>query len=591
VLKIWASFTTLMVWAVVLSLVMAAVLYGLPEQVNAADFHVTTAAEFQAALDAAENNGQDDIIYLAAGTYWSNFEYLPQDGMSLTIRGEPGTTAQDVNLNPMGADVTVLDLGGSGANGSVAVEGLTIVNGRRSGLDIYCAEGNLDVIVRKVVIYGAEALHMGGGIEISAGIDATSQGNGVINVEVYDCVIAYNEAFKRGGGIYANSCYGNSSIDLLIVNSLIYGNGAKWSGGGIELSASELGDNNETRAVIINSTITDNAADTDSAGQESGGGIRAFAYAGNGAIVSLDLYNTIVYGNTSLGGLPGQDLYFGEWGLQDCTVNAYHSDIGDWAIKRGTPTYNPVNVINADPVFVNPGEEEYQLNAGSPCIDAGTTAVPDPPGLPATDFEGNPRVSGVAPDMGAYEFTEGGVPPPMVIDFSPEDFSFFATEGGANPASQTLEVWNSGSFTLDWSVADGAAWLGLNPPSGSSTGPSDVTEVTVSVDISGMSAGSYDATITISAPLAVNHPQTVPVNLTINPAGAGIAWNFPSTSDVFLAPTPANSRPYLDAAVSLPTGTEPTELLGVYWLDEATGGVAILYPCLWRWYLDFPGAR
>jgi hypothetical protein len=50
-----------------------------------------------------------------------------------------------------------------------------------------------------------------------------------------------------------------------------------------------------------------------------------------------------------------------------------------------------------------------------------------------------------------------------------------------------------------------------------------------------------------------------------------VTWNFPATSDVFLCPTAANNRPYLDAAVTLPTGTEPVELLGVYWLDEATG--------------------
>jgi hypothetical protein len=175
-----------------------------------------------------------------------------------------------------------------------------------------------------------------------------------------------------------------------------------------------------------------------------------------------------------------------------------------------------------------------------------------------------------------YPAAPAAPPEEPTIAFDPTSFSFYATEGGANPADQTLEVWNSGSGTLDWSVADGAAWLGLDPPSGSSTGEHNA--VTVSVDISGMSANNYDATITISAPGATNTPQTVPVNLTINPAGAGVTWNFPSTSDVFLCPTSANSRPYLDAAVSLPTGTEPAELLGVYWLDEATGGWQYFIP-------------
>jgi Leucine-rich repeat (LRR) protein len=62
------------------------------------------------------------------------------------------------------------------------------------------------------------------------------------------------------------------------------------------------------------------------------------------------------------------------------------------------------------------------------------------------------------------------------------------------------------------------------------------------------------------------------------PPPPGIAWNFPSTSAVFLGPTPANGRPYLDAAVLLPTGTEPAELSGVYWLDEATGGWQYFIP-------------
>ena len=155
------------------------------------------------------------------------------------------------------------------------------------------------------------------------------------------------------------------------------------------------------------------------------------------------------------------------------------------------------------------------------------------------------------------------------IDFRPTSFNFAANEGGASPANQTLEVWNSGVSTLHWSVDDNAGWLSLGPTSGISV--DDHNDITLSVDISGMGAGSYSAIITISDPGATNSPQTVPVNLTINPAGVGIAWNFPSTSSSFLAPTSANGRAYLDAAVSLPTGTEPVELLGVYWLDESTG--------------------
>jgi hypothetical protein len=302
---------------------------------------------------------------------------------------------------------------------------------------------------------------------------------------------------------------------------------------------------------LVGNTIYGNQAN-------SGGGV--YFYGADTA----NVYNNIIYGNTAM---QGGDIYLSDSISRAGYNNDYSNMYGSWTDSGSN--------IDSNPALVNPASDDYHLSGGSPCIDAGTTAVPDPPGLPATDIEGNPRVWGAAPDMGAYEWT-GGAPPPSVIGFSPPSFSFSATEGGANPADQTLEVWNSGGGTLTWFVNDDVTWLSLSPPGSSSMGEHDA--VTVSVDISGMSANNYDATITISAPGAINTPQTVPVNLTINPVGAGVTWFFPSTSDVFLAPTPANNRPYLDAAVSLPTGTEPAELLGVYWLDEATGGWQYFIP-------------
>ena len=74
------------------------------------------------------------------------------------------------------------------------------------------------------------------------------------------------------------------------------------------------------------------------------------------------------------------------------------------------------------------------------------------------------------------------------------------------PASQTLEVSNSGGGTLEWTVSDDAEWLSLSPASGSSTGETD--NVTVSVSASGLAVDTYTATITIAATGATNTPQT-----------------------------------------------------------------------------------
>jgi len=111
--------------------------------------------------------------------------------------------------------------------------------------------------------------------------------------------------------------------------------------------------------------------------------------------------------------------------------------------------------------------------------------------------------------------------PPPEISFNPESFTFSAVEGGSAPANRTLEMWNSGGGMLNWSLSDDAAWLSENPTSGSSTGEHDAA--TVSVDITGMSAGDYSASITITAPGAINSPRTVPVSLHIGPAGPEIS--------------------------------------------------------------------
>lgn len=104
-----------------------------------------------------------------------------------------------------------------------------------------------------------------------------------------------------------------------------------------------------------------------------------------------------------------------------------------------------------------------------------------------------------------------------IISFEPpiDCFNFTDEEGGSNLPSQTLGIKNSGAGHLDWEVNSDAEWLCLHPTIGASSG--EVDEVTVSVDISGMSAGSYSGTITISAPNASNSPQTVLVELNISP--------------------------------------------------------------------------
>ena len=104
------------------------------------------------------------------------------------------------------------------------------------------------------------------------------------------------------------------------------------------------------------------------------------------------------------------------------------------------------------------------------------------------------------------------------IAVNPLSLAFDAGLGGLTPGNQTLFIWNSGKSgtTLNWALSDNADWLGVNVTSGSSTGEDDKTPVGVSVNITGMSAGDYSATITVADPEAINSPELIPVTLHIS---------------------------------------------------------------------------
>ena len=128
--------------------------------------------------------------------------------------------------------------------------------------------------------------------------------------------------------------------------------------------------------------------------------------------------------------------------------------------------------------------------------------------------------------------TPGMICPALqTIGYDPSGFSFTATQGGGNPENQTLNIWNAGSDVLNWSVSDDATWLSLNPEGGSDNGT-----VTVSVNISGLGANTYNATITITALAATDSPVSIPVILTISSP----ADSTPPTGEV----TVNNGDPY-----------------------------------------------
>ena len=114
------------------------------------------------------------------------------------------------------------------------------------------------------------------------------------------------------------------------------------------------------------------------------------------------------------------------------------------------------------------------------------------------------------------------------ISASPTSLSYAATQGGANPSSQTVTVTNTGG-TLTWTASGNATWLSLTPASGSGTGT-----LTAGVNTAGLAAGTYTGTITVAA--SGSALQTVGIALTVNPpatSSATVTWD--ANTDLDLA--------------------------------------------------------
>lgn len=99
---------------------------------------------------------------------------------------------------------------------------------------------------------------------------------------------------------------------------------------------------------------------------------------------------------------------------------------------------------------------------------------------------------------------------PSALIATPPSLSFVAFAGQSSPPSQTITVYNQGTAALGWTASSNVSWLTLSPASG--TLPHTIS---VTANQSGLAAGSYTGTITISAPGAANSPQTVSVSLQV----------------------------------------------------------------------------
>jgi uncharacterized protein (TIGR03437 family) len=98
------------------------------------------------------------------------------------------------------------------------------------------------------------------------------------------------------------------------------------------------------------------------------------------------------------------------------------------------------------------------------------------------------------------------------IATSRTQLQFTWTAGTTAPASQTISIASATGSTLALTATTSAPWLSLSPMNGAT--PADLV---VSVNPTALTAGVYNASITIAAAGAANSPQTISVGLWVIP--------------------------------------------------------------------------
>jgi len=377
-------------------------------------FNVTNPEEFQDALTIAQSNGEDDIINVAEGIYniTSTLHYS-------TYNGDSGHT---LTIQGAGADKTVLDGGGSVQildidtdadwnGGDVTIKGMAFENGNGdNGGGVHVHGSSINITIKQCAFSGNSA-NYGGGVYAysdSGTITITNNtfsensadwwGGGIYawsgTVTITNNTFSENSANYRSGAVYAYSSFGT----VTITNNTFSGNSANYGGGVCAGSHSGT-------ITITNNTFSENSADY------YGGGVYAWL---DIDLATLNIYNNILFDNTAY---EADDLYVDsdvDRNYIGSTVNLYNNDFsGNADFDTGhsedlhitlTDNYHHAGNIQQNPQFVDPVNGDFHLKPSSPCIDKGTADAPE---LPDTDFEGDPRIVGPAPDMGADEYCIG----------------------------------------------------------------------------------------------------------------------------------------------------------------------------------------
>jgi hypothetical protein len=153
------------------------------------------------------------------------------------------------------------------------------------------------------------------------------------------------------------------------------------------------------------------------------------------------------------------------------------------------------------------------------------TVAVNPAGLAAGTYNGTVTITSAgatgSPQTVSVSLV---VSAPPTLSATPATLSFSYQIGGTTPATQPISVSSSGSALSYTSAASGGTWLSATPASGTTPGT-----VTVAANPTGLTAGTYSGTVTITSAGATGSPKTVSVSLVVSPAALPILGAAPTT--------------------------------------------------------------
>ena len=178
------------------------------------------------------------------------------------------------------------------------------------------------------------------------------------------------------------------------------------------------------------------------------------------------------------------------------------------ALASGAPSYVTITTP-ASGTLAAGASATLTISVNTTGVAPGTTASTSV-AITAVNPATGTAVTG-SPANVSISVTVTAPPPAMQLNTNALNFT---TTAGTNPAAQSITITNTGGGTLNWTAgAPSQPWLTVTPSSGSAAAGGTSTP-SFNVNVTGLAAGSYTATVNITAPGGIS--QTVTVTLKVN---------------------------------------------------------------------------